>query len=132
MPAFLAENILFSVNIGIKNRIQIDMHEVFKVLFIAAGHRIDGFIRIGHCVEKGVERSLGKLDEGVLDRKIPGTAQNRVLDNVRYTGRILRRRAEGNIKDLVVVIFRKKRDARAGLFVPQKPAVRINIRQKLM
>ena len=132
MPALLAENILLFINIGIKNRIQVDMHEVFKILLVAAGHRIDRLIRISHCVQESVQRTFGKLNERILDREIPGTAEHRMLNDVGDAGGILRRRTEGDIKDLVVIIFRQQRYTRTRLFVPEQPAVTARIRQELM
>ena len=132
MPALLTENILFFVNIWIKNRIQVDMHEVFEILLIAACDRIDCLVRIGHSVEEGVERTLGELDERILDREVPGAAEHCVFNDMRDTGGVLRRRAEGNVKDLVIVIFRKQCHARTCLFVPEQPAVAVHIRQELM
>ena len=38
------------VNIRIKYRIQIDMHQVLEVLIIAACYRITGLVRISHCI----------------------------------------------------------------------------------
>ena len=50
MPALLHENIRFLINIGIKNGIHIDIHQVLEVLFIAARHRINRLIGIRHGI----------------------------------------------------------------------------------
>ena len=55
-----------------------------------------------------------------------------MLDNVRDACGIFRRRTEGNIKDLIIVIFRQQRYARTRLLVPEQPAVAVYIRQELM
>ena len=129
MPALLAENVLFLINIRIKNSVQVDVHQVLEILVVAARHGIDGLVRISHGIEEGIQRPLRKFNEGILDGKLPGTAQDGVLYDVRDTGGILRRRAEGDIKDLVAVVFGKQGDPRPCLFVPEKPAVAVHIRQ---
>ena len=50
MPALLLEDLLFLINIRIKNRVQIDVHQVLEIRIVAARDRIHGLIRIGHGV----------------------------------------------------------------------------------
>ena len=50
MPAFLSENRFVFVNIRVKNRIQIDMHQVLEIFVIAAGHGVYSLVRIGHGI----------------------------------------------------------------------------------
>ena len=50
VPAFLAENLFFVVDIGIKYRIQIYVNQILEVLVITAGYRIASPIRIGHGI----------------------------------------------------------------------------------
>ena len=52
VPALLAEDLFFLINIRIKHRVHIDMDQVLKILVIAAGHRIHGLIRIRHGVQE--------------------------------------------------------------------------------
>ena len=132
VPALLAENIPLPVDVGVKDGVQIDMREVFEVLVVAAGYRIDRLVRIGHGIQKGIEGSLDQFDKGVPDREVFRTAQDRVLNNMGDAGRILRRCPEGDVKDLVIVIPGQQRHPGAGLFVAQQPAVAVNIRQALM
>ena len=54
MPALLFEDFLMLINIRIKDRIHINMHEILKVLVIAACHRIQCLVRIGGGIEIGV------------------------------------------------------------------------------
>ena len=117
MPALLAENVLFLVDIGIEHRVQIHVHQVPEVGVVAAGHGIHGLVRIGHRVQKCIERTLDKLNEGILDRKIPRPAQHRVLDDMCDARRILRRRAESDIKHFIVIITGKKGHSGACLSV---------------
>ena len=50
VPALLAENFLFLINVGIKNGVHIHVYQILKILVIAARHRVNRLIRIGHCV----------------------------------------------------------------------------------
>ncbi len=70
MPALLLENLLFMIDIGIKHCIEIHMHQILKILVIAACNRVDSLVAVCHGVEKGVERPLHKLYKRVLDWKI--------------------------------------------------------------
>ena len=54
MPAFLPENLLLFIDIRMEYCIQIDMHQILKVLIITACYRIHGLVRIGHGIQKGV------------------------------------------------------------------------------
>ena len=59
VPALLTEYLLLVINPRIKYRIEIHVHQIGEVLVIAARHRIYGLVRIGHGIEKGIERALG-------------------------------------------------------------------------
>ena len=50
MPAFLIKNVGLFVNIGIKYRIQVNVHQVVKILVVAACNRIHRLVRIGHGI----------------------------------------------------------------------------------
>ena len=50
MPAFLPENGFIFINVRVKYRIQIDMHQVLEILVITACHRVYSLIRIGHGI----------------------------------------------------------------------------------
>ena len=132
MPSLLAEDILLPVDVGIKDRVQVDMHQVLEVRFIAAGHGIHSLVGIGHRVEEGVERSLYKFNKGILYREVPRSAQNCVLNNMRDTGGILRRSPECDIEDFVVVRGRDQGDPCAGFFVPEQHAVASRVFEKFM
>ena len=54
MPALLFKDLLMLVNIRIKYCIHIDMHEILKILVIAACNRIQGLVRICGCIEVGI------------------------------------------------------------------------------
>ena len=42
IPALLAENLLLLINVRVKNRIQINVHQILEILVITAGYRITG------------------------------------------------------------------------------------------
>ncbi len=50
MPAFLHKYFLLLIDIRIENRVQINMHQILKILVIAACYRIYRFVRIGHGI----------------------------------------------------------------------------------
>ena len=55
IPALLAENLLFLVNVRVKNRIQINVHQILEILVITAGYWITGLIRVGHGIQEGIQ-----------------------------------------------------------------------------
>ncbi len=84
IPSFLAENLLFLINIRVKNSVQIHMHQVLEILVIAACHRITGLVRVGHGIQEGIQRALYQLYKWILQRKLAGAAQNAVFQNVEH------------------------------------------------
>ena len=50
VPAFLTKDRFVGINVRIEHCIQIHMHQVLKILVIAACDRINGLIRIGHGI----------------------------------------------------------------------------------
>ena len=55
IPALLAENLLLLINVRVKNRIQINVHQILEILVITAGYRITGLIRVGHGIQEGIQ-----------------------------------------------------------------------------
>ena len=49
-PSLLAECLVALIDVRIKHRVHIHMHQVLEVLVIAARHRVHGLIRVGHCI----------------------------------------------------------------------------------
>ena len=49
-PALLTEDLFFVVDIWKKHCVHIHLHQVAKILEIAAGHGIHGLIRISHSI----------------------------------------------------------------------------------
>ncbi len=50
MPAFLLQGKFIFIDKRIKYRVQIHVHQVVKIFIVAAGHRVDRLVRIGHGV----------------------------------------------------------------------------------
>ena len=132
MPALLPENILIGIDVRMKYGVQIHVHQIGKILLIGGSHRIHRLVRVRHCIQEGIQRSLHNLNERILDRKIPRPAQNRMLNDMSDSRRIRRRCAERNVKNLVAVLVRQKRDSRPALFMPQHIAVASDVLQKTM
>ena len=128
MPAFLLKDHLFFVDVGIKDRIQIHIHQIAKILVIAAGHRIHRFIRIGHGIQEGIQGSLGQFHKGVLYRILSRTAEHAVLNDMGHASRVCGWRTKTDIKDLILVVIGKKGDPGAGLFMPQDSPLAVKIR----
>ena len=129
MPAFLLEDAFLPVNIGIQDRVQIHVHQVFEIRIIAAGDRVDGLVGIGHGVEEGIERALGQLNKRILDREIPGSAQDGMLHNMGYAGGILRRGPEADVEDLVLIFRGQEDDPGPGLDMAEQVTVQARILQ---
>jgi hypothetical protein len=106
------------------------VHEILKVRIVAAGQRIDSLVGIGHGVEKCVERSLGKLHEGILDREVPGSAQHGMLDDMGNAGGIGGGSAKADVEDLVVVLTGKQGDPGSGLLMAEQPGICLDIVQR--
>ena len=81
-PSFLAECLVMLINIRIKYRIHIDMHQILKILVIAACHRIYCLIRISHRIQKCIQRTFHKFYKRILHREFFRSAQNRMFHNM--------------------------------------------------
>ena len=49
-PALLPECLIALINIRIEHRVHIHVHQVLEIRVIAAGHRVNRLIRVGHCI----------------------------------------------------------------------------------
>ena len=132
VPALLLEDLAVAVDVRMKDRVQVDVHQVLEVLQVAARDRVHRLVRVRHRVEERVQGAFRELDEGILDRKLLRPAQHRVLDDVRHAGRVLGRRAKSDIEHLIVVVVREHGDARAGLPVAQEERLGVHVRQEAL
>ena len=127
VPALLHEDFRRLVHRRVKDRIQIDIHEVLEILVIAACHRINRLVRVGHRIQKGVQRALHQLHKGLLQRILARAAKRRMLHDVRDTRIILGRRAERNGKHLVVILVFQIEKPCTCLFMHELKRFRIRL-----
>ncbi len=125
VPALLLKDLLFIVNIWIKYGIHIYMHQILKILIIAACYRINGLIRVSHGIQKRVQRSLRQFNKRIFYRKLFRSAEYRMFYNMRYTCRIFRRSAESDGKYLIVVRRLDRCDFGFGFVMFQKISCRV-------
>ena len=122
MPALLLEYLLFFIDIGVQNRVHIDIHKIPEIPVICAGNGINGLIRIGHGVQKGIEAALCKLYKGVLYRELSGAAENGVLEYMGSAAAVFGGRAETHIENLILIVIFKEHDPGTGLSVTEPEA----------
>ena len=119
-PTFLTECLVMLIDIRIKYRIHIDMHQVLEILIIAACHRIYRLVRISHRIQKCIQRTLHKLNKRILHREFFRSTQNGMFHNVWNSCAVCRWCTESNRKHLVLVIIFHKEYSRSAFLVLQK------------
>ena len=119
-PSLLTEDLFFMINVRIKDRVQVDMHQILKILIVAARHRITGLVRICHGVQERIQGSFDQFYERILKRKFPGSAENTVFENMRHSCAVLRRSSERDIEHLILVLVFNEHDSGACFFMTQK------------
>ena len=119
-PSLLAEDFFMLINIRMKHGIHIDIHQILKILIITACDRIHRLIRIRHGIQKGVQRSFDQFHKRILSREFLRSAEYRMLHDMRHTGTVLRRCAECNVKDFVIIIIGNQQHSCPALFMLQK------------
>ena len=105
VPALLHENFFKLINVRMKYRVQINVHQILEICIVTARHRINGFIRIGHGIQKSIQRPLDQFYKRVLDRKFFRTAEYRVFQNMCNARAVCRRRPKCHMKYLIVIII---------------------------
>ena len=83
--------------------VQIDVHQIEKILIVPAGNGIHRLVRVGHGVQEGLDGGFQQLHKGLLDRVFVGTAEDGVLQNMEYAGGIDGQSLEGDGKSLVLI-----------------------------
>ena len=104
VPALLTEGGRVGDAEGVENGVQIDVHQIEKVLLIPGTDGVHGLIREGHGVEEGLKRALQQLHKGLLHGVLLRAAEDGVLQNVEDAGVILRDGLKCDGKGLVVVV----------------------------
>ena len=104
MPAFLAQGKGIFPGQGIEHRIQVHVRQVPEVLGIPAGHRIHGFVRVGHGVQEGVQGAFHQFHEGFLQPVFPAAAEDGMFGDVGHPGIILAGGPEPDGEHFVVVL----------------------------
>ncbi len=120
MPALLHHGFRLGMETGIKNSVQIDVHQIGEILIIAAGNGIYGFIRIGDGIQESIERAFDKFNKRFPQGKLPGTAQHRMFHNMRYSRVVRRRCAKRYGEYFIVVIVLQIEQPGAALFMKKQ------------
>ena len=116
-PTFLAECFVILINIWIKYCIHINMHQILKILVIAACHRIYCLVRISHRIQKGVQRSFYQFHKRILGRKLFRATQNSMFHDMWHSGTVRCRCAESDIKYFIFIIIGDQKHPRTALFM---------------
>ena len=111
------------IDVRIKNRIHIYMHQILKVFVITACNRIYCLIRIRHCVKKRVKGSLNQFHERIFHRKISRAAQYRMLHDMRNPCAVRRRCPKSDGKHLILIVIFHQQNPRPALSVFQQDAL---------
>ncbi len=105
---------------GMKDRVHIDVHEVFEILPVRARDGIDRLVGIGHGIQEGIDGALRKLYEGILHGILLRTAEHGMLDDMGHAGGIGHGGPKAYIKDLVWILVFNNSDPRSAFFVAKK------------
>ncbi len=104
-----------------EHRIAVDLHDVEEVGLDRAARGVHGLIGKGHRVEEGVHAPAHEHEEGILQRIPPGAAEHGVLENMRNTGRIGRRRFEDEGEEVFRVVIVHMVHLAAGCLMAKEP-----------
>jgi len=110
-----------------EHRVEVHIDQVVEVFQVLAGDRVDGLVGVGHRVQKGLKRALDQLDKRIFERIFARAAQHGVLEDMRDPGRVRRRRAESDPKDLVLIIILKREHLRTRRAVAQQPRAGVQL-----
>ena len=114
MPALLPEDLGLFMDAGEKHGVEIHAHQIEKIAPVAAGDRIAGLVRERQRVQKRIQRALHQLDERLFNREMLRAAQDGVLQNVKDTRIVERKRPESGAEGLVFVLPFEPAQPRAG------------------
>ena len=128
VPALLAEDGLLLIDVGIEHRVQVHMHQILKILVVAAGHGVDRVVRVGHGVQECVQGTFRQFDERILDGELLRAAEHGMLQDMRHAGGILRGGAEADVEHLVFIIVGYQCHSGTGLPVPAQIGHTVDVR----
>ena len=120
-PALLPEDIGHFHRQGMEHGIHIHIHQVVEILLVPAADGINGFIRVGHGVEEGLQGAFQQLHEWLLHRIFVAAVEDGVLQNVEHAGAVCGDGAESNGKGHVFVRPLEPAQFRAALFMGHFP-----------
>ena len=95
-----------------KHSVHIDVDEVVQIFEVGTGYGVDGFIGVGHRIQKGIERSLEQFIKGAFDGKMFRTTQHRVFEDVGHTVGIGGQCAKRNAEAFVFVVVMDRYELR--------------------
>ncbi len=115
MPAFLHQS--FFGDQRMKNRINVNVNQVVKILQVLAGNRVTSFVGICERIDESRQRAFEQFHERLFDGILFRAAQNRMFQNMRHARRILWRGAEVDREYFVLVIVDHRKQARTRAFM---------------
>ena len=118
VPALLPEDLRLRIDGRAEDGVQIHADQIHEIRLVPAGDGIHGLVRERKGVEERVQRALHQFDERLLDRIEPGSAEDRVLQDVKNAGIVLRKRGKGDAEGLVFVGPVQPDQLKASVLVP--------------
>ena len=117
VPAFLIEDVRVLQDARREHSIQIHFRQVQEVLLVAAGDGVNRLVRESHRVQERRHAALHQLDERFTDGILGAAAEDGMLQNMEYAGRILRQGLKRDAECLVHLAVIHPNQLCAGLFV---------------
>ena len=103
--------------------IGIDINEIVEIFGVLTCHHITRSIGVGKGIQKGLQRPLKELYEGIFGFVLSTPTENGMFQYVRHTGRIGGGSTEGNTEAFVIVVRADGEEFGATLFVSIESAV---------
>eukprot|EP00967_Tisochrysis_lutea_P133108 scaffold233077_cov28-Tisochrysis_lutea.AAC.4 len=110
VPPLLRKDSRVALGARREDRVEIDVDEVVEILCVERGYGVARAVGVGEGVEERLERAFEQLGERLLRGVFIGSAQNRMLEDMWHAGRVRDGRAEGDAKDLVLIIGLRRDD----------------------
>ena len=83
MPTFLLEDRALVEDGGVQHGVEIDVHEVQKVLLVGARHGVDRLVGVGHGVQERLHRAFKQAHEGLFHGELVRAAKHRMLKDMK-------------------------------------------------